>query len=219
MSIHVYLPISELYYVPSWQGANNKMKIAAPQGSVTQASISLNAVPEGPHWLQVYAVASSIAYVSDRKTEVRYLSESRKLESTTTYYVSYKITSSSLVNFTIDNTAPRILSVSVENKTYSTSDLPLNVIVNEPASQVIYSLDGQSNVTAAGNTTLNDVSTGEHTLTVSVLDSAGNVGSLETAYFSVDLAEPFPTTIVGASIALVAVAGVGFLVYLKKHRR
>jgi hypothetical protein len=202
----VPLYISELYYMPSWkQGAdNNLVKIDAPQGS-----ISLKDVPEGPRWLEVYAVASAIVYESGHKIEGIYY---------TTYYVIYKITSSSIVIFSIDNTAPIILSVSVENKTYFTSDLPLNVIVNEPASQVTYSLDGQSNTTAAGNTTLNDLSNGEHTLTVHVLDSAGNAGSLETVNFSVDAIEPFPTaSVAAASGASAAIIGAGLLVYFRKR--
>jgi len=190
----VSLYISELYYVPSWkQGANNDLvKIDVPQGSV-----SLRDVPEGPRWLEVHAVASAYAYESSHKIDgVHY----------TTYFVNYKITSSSIVNFTIDNTSPRVLSVSVENKTYSTSDLPLNVIVNEPVSQIIYSLDGQSNQSVAGNTTLIDVSNGAHTLRMRVLDSAGNPGDLETLFFSVDVQDSFPTTMVIAPIALVSVS-------------
>lgn len=203
----VSLHVSELYYVPSWkQGVNNQLvKIDAPQGT-----ISLKDVPEGPRWLEVYAVASATAYKSDPKLEkgIYY----------TTYYVIYKgITSSSIVKFTIDNTAPRILSVSVENKTYFTSDLPLNVLVNEPASQVIYSLDGQRNVTAAGNTTLTDLPEGDHKVTVYAKDEAGNIGAPETIYFSVKV--PFPTTSVIAPVASVAFVGAGLLLYFKKRQR
>ncbi len=202
----VTLHISELYYVPSWMhDMNNKLvKIDAAQGS-----ISLADVPEGPRWLEVYAVASTVAYETDHKIEgIQY----------TTYYVIYKITSSSIVKFTVDNTAPRILSVSVENKTYSVSDVPLNVVVNEPVSQVIYSLDGQSNRTVTGNTTLNDVSNGEHTLAVRVLDSAGNAGDFETFCFSVDVPEPTSVVPVAtASIATVAVVGFSLLIYFKKR--
>jgi hypothetical protein len=224
LSTHVYLPLTEVYCVVSWRGANNKMRFVMPEGSKTQASISLNDVPEGSHWLQVHAVASAVAYVTDRKTEVGYvyqtspiLTERRKIETTTLYYVSYKINSSAIVKFAIDKTAPNILSVSVENKTYSTSDVPLDVIVSEPVSEVIYSLDGQGNRTVAGNATLNDLSSGMHTLAVSVLDSAGNGGSLETVQFSVD--EPFPVMPVAtASAASVAVISIILFIYFKKHK-
>jgi hypothetical protein len=202
----VSLHISELYYVPSWkQRVNNQLvKIDAPQGSII-----LKDVPEGPRWLEVYAVASAIAYESDHKIEGVYY---------TTYYVIYKITSSSIVKFTIDNTAPRILSVSVKNKTYFTPDLPLNVLVNEPASQVIYSLDGQSNVTTAGNTTLNDLPYGDHNIAVYAKDEAGNIGAPEIIYFSVDAPESFPTTIFIAPFASVAFVSAGLLVYFKKRK-
>jgi hypothetical protein len=202
----VSLHISELYYVPSWtHGVNGQLvKIDAAQGS-----INLTDVPEGPRWLEVYAVASAIAYESGHELKGIYY---------TTYFVIYKITSSSLVQFTIDDTAPRILSVSVENKTYSTSDVPLDVIVNEPASQVLYSLDGQGNVTAAGNTTLTDLLEGEHNLTVCVLDLAGNAGNSETIYFSVDVPELFLTaSVAAASGASVAIIGISLLVYFKKR--
>jgi hypothetical protein len=46
----------------------------------------------------------------------------------------------------------------------------------------------------------------------------GNTGVSETVYFSVEV--PFPTTMVIVPAALVAVLGVGLLVYLKgrKHK-
>jgi hypothetical protein len=202
----VSLDISEIYYVPSWQHEANgqSIKIDADQGSN-----SLTNVPEGPRWLEVYAVATASAYVSGHEIKgIHY----------TTYFVIYKITSSSVVNFTIDTTAPRILSVSVENKTYFTSDVPLNVIVNEPVSQVIYSLDGQRNVTAAGNTTLTELPEGEHDLTVCVLDTAGNAGNSAPISFSVDAPEPFLTSpVAAASGASIAIVGIGLLVYFRKR--
>jgi len=46
-------------------------------------------------------------------------------------------------------------------------------------------LDGQENVTIAGNTTLVGLSSGVHNVTVYACDDAGNVGSLETLTFTV----------------------------------
>jgi len=194
------------YYVPSWQHKANKLvKISAYSGST-----NLTDVPEGPRWLEVYAVASAFAYETGYKLDGVYY---------TTYYVAYEITSYSIVKFTIDNTPPIISALSVENKTYGTADVPLNVIVNEPVSQVTYSLDGQRNVTTAGNTTLTELSNGKHNVTVYATDEAGNTGTSEARYFSVDVPEPFSTASVAASVASVAIVVSAITSYFVKTRK
>jgi hypothetical protein len=130
--------------------------------------------------------------------------------------VSYKLTGSSMVNFTIDTTPTIISALSVKNKTYFTSNVTLNVIVNEPVSQVSYSLDGQEKENIAGNTTLTNLPYGKHNVTVYATDQAGNPGTSETIYFSVE--EPFPTTMVIAFAASMAVLGAGLAVYFKKRK-
>jgi hypothetical protein len=133
----------------------------------------------------------------------------------TIYYLGYEMTGSSTVNFTIDTKPPKVSIPLLENKTYGTSTIPLNFITNEPFSQSAYSLDGQENVTIAGNTTLTGLANGEHSLTVYAKDEAGNIGFSETFYFSVE--ESFPTAMVVALIVAVAVIGLGLLVYFKKR--
>jgi hypothetical protein len=81
------------------------------------------------------------------------------------------------VTFNIDFTPPHISILSPENKAYNTSDVPLDLTVNETASQITYSLDGQENVTAAGNMTLTQLSNGAHNVTVYAADEAGNMGA------------------------------------------
>lgn len=127
--------------------------------------------------------------------------------------------SHSEITFTIDTISPRISVLSVENKTYNTSDIPLNFAINEPVSQITYSLDEQGNVTIAGNTTITGLSNRVHNVTVYAQDIAGNTGASETLYFSVSQPPPesFPTTLVAASTASAAVVGIGILVYFKKH--
>jgi hypothetical protein len=198
--------VTEIYYMASWLSSGNVF--IKNQVSQVRSPINLTDVPEGSRWLWVYAVATGLGPVTRVERQGLW---------TVYYYVNYMITGSSFVNFTVDTTAPSILSLSVDNKTYSTSNVMLNVLVNEPVSQVIYSLDGKANVTAAGNTTLTGLSDGGHKLTVYATDMAGNAGNSETIYFSVE--EPFPTelaiTASGASIAAVAA---GLLVYLKKRK-
>jgi predicted phage tail protein len=109
-----------------------------------------------------------------------------------------------------------------ENITYKAFDVQLNFTVNEPASQIAYSLDGQENVTVDGNTTLTGLSLGEYNVTVYAQDTVGNVGASETIYFNIaekPEPQPFPTTliIVASIVLLVVVIGIGLLVYFKKR--
>lgn len=118
--------------------------------------------------------------------------------------------------FTIDTTRPNITLLTVENKTYIDTEVPLNFTVSEPTSWVGYSLDGQANITMAENTTLSGLSYGAHNLTVYASDVADNMGSSKTVYFMIW--EPFSTIGILTGVATVAIArGVGLLVYFKKR--
>jgi hypothetical protein len=130
--------------------------------------------------------------------------------------VGYVLTT---VSFNIDSIPPNISILSPEPKAYNTSDVPLDFTVNETVAQISYSLDGQENITAAGNMTLTQLSNGAHNVTVYATDEAGNMGASETVTFTVAVPEPFPTTLVIASVIIVAVISVGLLVYFKKRKR
>jgi hypothetical protein len=123
------------------------------------------------------------------------------------------------VSFNIDSTPPHISILSPENKAYNTSDVPLDFTVNEAFSQITYSLDGQENITAAGNMTFTQLSNGAHNVTVYAADEAGNMGASEIVTFTVAVPEPFPTTLVVASVIIVAVVSIGLLFYFKKRKR
>jgi hypothetical protein len=116
----------------------------------------------------------------------------------------------------LDTTPPNVSALSIENKTFVNSTVPLDFTVNDLVTQISYSLDGHDNVTIAGNTTLTGLSNGEHYITVYYTDIAGNVGTSETSYFTVEV--PFPTMLVAASVITVAVVGIGLLVYFKKRK-
>jgi len=114
--------------------------------------------------------------------------------------------------------APARISISSpENIVYAANNVPLNLSVDMSSSNLSYSLDGQANVTIAGNTTLSDVSAGLHNVTVYAWDAAGNVGASETVTFTV--AELFPVVPVAIGVALVAVviAATGSLLYNRKR--
>jgi len=97
---------------------------------------------------------------------------------------------SSTVYFTVDIVAPHIEIISPENKTYNVNHVDLTFTVSEPTPWIGYSLDGQANVKITGNTTLSGLSDGVHTITVYAADTAGNMGSSETVYFTIDTVAP-----------------------------
>jgi parallel beta-helix repeat protein len=141
--------------------------------------------------------------------------------------------SSNMIHFTIqttppDTTAPSILIVSPENKMYTTADIILTCTVDESVSWMAYNLDGQTNTTISGNTTLYGLSDGSHSVVVFAKDTAGNTGASEIVYFSIETQqpEPQPELQLGEPLQLwiiVAVVilggGVTALVYFLKIRK
>jgi N-acetylneuraminic acid mutarotase len=118
-------------------------------------------------------------------------------------------------------TVPPLISVvSPENKNYTSSNVSLAFAVNKPALWMGYSLDGKDNVTLAGNTTMTGLTSGLHNITLYAEDTFENTGTSETIYFSIaneQKPESFPTTLIVASVVLVAVIGIGLLVYFRKR--
>ena len=119
---------------------------------------------------------------------------------------------------------PGISIVSPENKTYSTTDIPLDFKVSETTSWIKYSLDGQTNATITGSTTLSELAEGVHTITVYAQDTDGLTGTSETIYFTISQgAEPaqsesFPITWIAAIIGA-AVVGVVLVYFLKIKKK
>lgn len=123
----------------------------------------------------------------------------------------------SSVIFTVDQTPPVLELLYPENKTYTSTDVDVVFRLSEPVANLTYTLDGVENIGLAGNITLSELALGEYNITIYAQDYAGFNGSTLTRYFSV--AEPFPTTLAGVSIATIAVIGIGLLVYFKKYRK
>lgn len=214
-SNNISLSLAELYYVSNWQiGRSNidlqSLYVKNNYSYPSTFSINITDVSEGPRWLQVYAVATAFAYETGHEISGIYY---------TTYYVAYQTVSTATAQFTVDTTPPRILSLSIQNRTYDTSSIPLVLTADEPISQILYSLDEQTNATVAGNTTLTNLSNGYHNITVYATDLAGNVGSSKILTFTVAKPESFPIMPITAFIATVAIVGAGLMVYFKKHRR
>jgi len=102
---------------------------------------------------------------------------------------------SNIVYFTVDTTLPFIEIISPENKTYAMNSVPLNFTINKEMSWIGYSLDGQTNVTIAGNTTLTDLLDGSHYVIVYANDTFGDMGSSNIVYFTVDSTPPNITVV------------------------
>jgi len=119
------------------------------------------------------------------------------------------------VTFTVDTTAPDATVISPANTSY-VGVVSLDVSVNESTSKISYSLDGQANVTVAGNVTLTDLAAGWHNVTVYAWDEAENVGKSETAGFSVE--EPSMWTAETAAVIAVVVAAAVLAVFLVMRR-
>jgi hypothetical protein len=136
-------------------------------------------------------------------------------------YWHYGLSSaSSSVQFTVDTSPPIISELSIANKTYNDQNVPLSFNLNENASWIAYDLDNHGNTTLQGNTTLTRLSIGSHSIVVYANDTLGNMGKSEMIYFTIKEPDTFPTALIAvASVATVAVVGVGLLVYFKKRKR
>ena len=169
-------------------------------------------VPTERHGFGV-AVANDLLYVIGGVTET-----SRDFPDDWMYGPSVTLyaTNEQYTPFGYGTIPPAVHVVSPENQTYASGNASLALTVNKPALWLGYSLDGQDNVTITGNTTLGGLSNGLHNVTVYAKDEFENVGASETITFNVQ--EPFPAVpVAAASVATVAVVGVGLLVYFRKR--
>jgi len=164
---------------------------------------TLSEIPEGRHSINVTAFAYGLL----TKINSHYTLE---------YYPFYMNTSSS-VYFTIDKTPPNIVIQQPLNAPYDATNVPLYFAIDEPVAWIMYSLDGQKNITIAGNTTFPTLSVGSHILTVYANDTAGNIAASEVVSFQTK--EPFPTLIFAFSAGIVAIASASLLVYWKKRKQ
>jgi len=106
-------------------------------------------------------------------------------------YLYYDVSTSVTFTFTVV-ALPVISNLSVDNKTYSRSFLPLTFNLNQTTSWLGYSLDNHPNETISGNVTLTNLTEGNHNLVVYANDTYGNMGKSDTAYFTVSLPTPSP---------------------------
>lgn len=140
---------------------------------------------------------------------------------TDTQFGPYSYTSfdSQTVHFTICSPVALLME-----DTYNRAEIPLNFIVNETASQIIYSLDSHKNETIMGNGTLSGLSEGTHTIIVYCNDTSGNFNNFDTATFSItkplsDNLTPTPAVFVLLVCMLSIAVPITILLFLKKRRK
>jgi parallel beta-helix repeat protein len=85
-----------------------------------------------------------------------------------------------------DTSPPTLSLTSPKNTTYTTENIALTFMPDEPITWIGYSLDKENNVTIGGNTTLVNLPDGTHTITVYANDTIGNIGH-STVNFTVNL--------------------------------
>jgi hypothetical protein len=112
---------------------------------------------------------------------------------------------------------PTILIISPSNSNYSTNAMNLNFSISLSAQWIAYSLDNQANVTLEGNSTLTDLSNGQHNITIYANDTSGVNAIPQTVTFTVNLPTTSLTIETIAMIAtVVSIVSVGGgLIYLK----
>jgi len=85
---------------------------------------------------------------------------------------------------------PSILILSPENKTYNVGNILLTFTVDRLVSWIGYGLDGETNVSISGNTTLTDLSEGLYRIVIYANDSTGDMGASNAEYFTIDMTPP-----------------------------
>ncbi len=123
----------------------------------------------------------------------------------------------------LDNEPPEILVLSPQNITYASENISLTFTINE-AVQIWYSLDGyDSRTQILGNTTLEELEDGFHSLTLYAEDQLYNTAISEPIYFTVShktAADEFFLTILALTIlAMFASISIILVVYLIKKRK
>jgi hypothetical protein len=175
-----------------WNLPDNVPATLSASGNGYVGNVTLTDLSQGPHNVTVWVRADQ-------------------------FMISYSIYRWAILSTVSFSVAPQITVLSPESQVYNVSDVPLDFKVEETFSKIEYSLDGQSNVTINGNTTLTWLPNGYHNVTVYATDEFGNTGVSKTIYFNVDA--PFPTAlIIAASVASAGVIAVGLLVYFKKRK-
>ncbi len=208
---------NEVYTPALSVGTAPTVSVISPENKTYPSETPLNFfVDESPSWMG-YSLDGQPTVTIEGNTTLTGLTEGNHRITVYAKDILGELGSSETTYFTVDTTPPQILILSLENRTSDASGICLKFTVNESCSQMSYSLDSQEQVPVTENITLTNLPSGTHSITVYVQDAAGNTNASETIYFTI--AEPFPTTLIIASVVIAAVAvGIAILCYFEKHR-
>ena len=214
--------IFSAWYVDDWQAANTRfytwdppgygVHSDAPESSIPTNNLTQNIIisniPEGNHTLVLYAETMGASSIDPTLPS--------GLGNTYEFYVN----SSSSINFVVDKVLPAISYVPNQNLTYQNGNVTLSFLLNKPA-EVIYNIDDEANMTATGNSTIafNNLSYGEHNVTIYAKDNYGVISAPSTISINVQKS-PFPTLTVAIFVSILVVVGIsiGALLY-RRHRK
>jgi parallel beta-helix repeat (two copies) len=105
------------------------------------------------------------------------------------------------------------------NATLNTGDVELSFNLSRTASEVKYSLDGAANTTITGNTTLSNLSGGNHTLTLYATSPTGAQALPQTVTFTVDLPLIPNDSLVWVAITVFLAVAIAIVVVLFVSKR
>ena len=206
--------------IPFWAENPNEVHVTGK----ALGSVALPELSEGAHCITVTIVCGLYGYLGANPPGAPFKPTSpgsinyEAIWTDTVYFTVASGTSTTEPPPTTDSIPPSISDISLHGRTYTSPEVPLSFTVSENVSLVTYSLDGNDNVTIAGNTTLTGLPAGQHNLTLYAYDFAGNAGASETVTFTVaDETKPFPTALVAVALVLMAVVGVCLAVQFKKR--
>lgn len=205
--------LERLYFTKSWETGQTILTHDAVSNynnnRIELFSLNLISLPEGTLWIKVSYLARG-GYQQVHNTTEGHLK--------TIYFMDFRVENSSSFAFTVDTTPPQVTVPNLANTTFSSSNITLTTISDEPLSEITYSLDNQTRQTFSGNCTLTELTAGQHTVTVFAIDEAGNIGAPVQVSFDIAASFPWDLIVVSAVILTVAV-GVCVIFMYAKHRR
>jgi hypothetical protein len=125
---------------------------------------------------------------------------------------------SQTVHFTV--VSPLVLLT--RNETYNSTEIPLNFYVRGEASQIVYNLDNQANVTIFGNTTLQGFTEGLHSINIYTPDEEGHWVNYDTVTFIVTksvptpISSPIPFLLMG--FLFIAIVAIPLLLFFRRRK-